>query len=83
VIRVYFVFEDPLDDAGVNLSFIDIPTQDPREACRRVEDAARSGELWKQLYPDEQDHPYDLIKMSYLDISTLTEEMAADTVLGL
>ena len=29
MIRVYFVFEDPLDDAEVNLSFVDVPTQDP------------------------------------------------------
>jgi hypothetical protein len=26
MIRVYFVFEDPMDDEQVNLSFVDVPT---------------------------------------------------------
>ena len=50
MIRVYFIFEDPLDDAQVNLSFVDVPTRDPRKAFERVEQAAESGELWKQMY---------------------------------
>ena len=49
MIRVYFIFEDPLDDAEVNLSFVDVPTRDPRKAFERVEQAAESGELWKQM----------------------------------
>jgi len=49
MIRVYFIFEDPLDDAEVNLSFVDVPTRDPRKALERVEQAAESGELWKQM----------------------------------
>jgi hypothetical protein len=83
MIRVYFVFEDPLYDAGVNLSFADVPTRDPSKAFQRVEEAAESGELWRQMYPDEDDHPYAIIKskMMYLDISTLPHEQNADTAL--
>lgn len=85
MIRVYFVFEDPLDDDEVNLSFVDVPTQDPGKALERVEEAAESGELWKALYPDDEEHPYTLIKnkMSYLDISALPHELSADTVLAI
>ena len=83
--RVYFVFEDPLDDAGVNLSFVDVPTNDPRRAFERVEQAAESGELWKQMYPDDEEHPYMLIKakMTCLDISPLRHEQSPDTVLAI
>ena len=85
MIRIYFVFEDPLDDSEVNLSFVDVPTQDPDKALERVEEAAGSGELWKIVYPDDQDHPYTLIKskMVYLDISVLPHESTADTVLAM
>jgi hypothetical protein len=85
MIRVYFVFEDPLDDSEVNLSFVDVPTQDPDKALERVEEAAGSGELWKIVYPDDQEHPYTLIKskMVYLDISALPHESTADTVLAM
>jgi len=84
MIRVYFVFEDPLDDTEVNLSFVDVPTPDPDKAVERVEEAAESGELWKVMYPDDQEHPYKLLKnkMSYLDISALPHEATADTVLA-
>lgn len=51
MIRVYFVFEDPLDDTGVNLSYVDVPTKDPAKAFSRVQEAATSGELWTNLYP--------------------------------
>jgi hypothetical protein len=85
MIRVYFVFEDPLDDTEVNLSFVDVPTPDPDAALERIEQAAESGELWKVMYPDDQEHPYRLIKnkMSYLDISALPHESTADTVLAI
>ena len=81
--RVYFVFEDPFDDTGVNLSFVDVPTRDPERAFERVEEAAKSGELWKNLYPDDLEHPYSLFndKMFYLDISALAEAPTKDTVL--
>jgi hypothetical protein len=84
MIRVYFVFEDPLDDTEVNLSFVDVPTPDPDKAVERIEEAAESGELWKVMYPDDQEHPYKLLKnkMSYLDISALPHEATADTVLA-
>jgi len=84
MIRVYFVFEDPLDDSGVNLSFVDVPTHHPGEALQRVGEAAGSGQLWKAMYPDDEEHPYKLIrnKMSYLDISALPREANADTVLA-
>jgi len=84
MIRVYFVFEDPLDDTEVNLSFVDVPTPDPDKAVARIEEAAESGELWKVMYPDDQEHPYKLLKnkMSYLDISALPHEATADTVLA-
>lgn len=83
MIRVYFVFEDPLDDADVNLSYADVPTRDANEALERVEKAAESGELWRTLYPDEWEHPYRLInqKMAFLDISALPNEPTAETIL--
>ena len=83
MIRVYFVFDDPLDEAVVNLSFADVPTKDPSKAFQRVEEAAESGELWKQMYPHDEEHPHELVtsKMMYLDISTLTHEHSADTTL--
>lgn len=83
MIRVYFVFEDPLDEKEINLSYVDVPTQDPGEAIQRVEEAADSGELWQNLYPDDQQHPYTLIKnkMMYLDISALPHEVCAETIL--
>jgi len=85
MIRVYFIFEDPLDDEEVNLSFVDVPPRDPRKALERVEQAAESGELWKQMYPDDEEHPYTLVrtKMMYLDISTLNHEHSADTTLAI
>ncbi len=85
MIRIYFVFEDPLDEEQMNLSFVDVATQEPRKAFKRVEDAAESGELWKNLYPDDEDHPYTLIKskMMYLDISALPHEVHPDTVLAI
>ena len=84
MIRVYFVYEDPLDDAGINLSFADVPTQDSRKALLRVEQAAESGELWKSMYPDDDEYPYTLIKskMSYLDISGLPGEPSPKTILS-
>ncbi len=84
MIRVYFVFEDPNDEADVNLSFVDVLTRDPSKAFERVENAAESGELWKNMFPNDRQHPYTLIKtkMMYLDISTLTHEHSADTVLA-
>ncbi|MGH9429673.1 MAG: hypothetical protein ACRD2L_25590 [Terriglobia bacterium] len=83
VIRVYFVFEDPLDSAGVNLSYVDVPTQDPNKALERVDQAAESGELWMNMYPDDKKHPYMLIKgkMMYLDISALHDQASANTIL--
>ncbi len=85
MIRVYFVFKDPLDDTEVNLSFVDVPTRDPGQALERIEEAAESGELWNIMYPDDQEHPYTLIKnkMMYLDISALPHEPSADTVLAI
>jgi len=85
MIRVYFVFEDPLDETEVNLSFADVPTPDPRRAFERVEEAAASGELWKSMYPDDRVHPYTLIKtkMMSLDISTLPHEQCANTLLSI
>lgn len=83
MIRVYFVFEDPLDSAGVNLSYVDVPTQDPNKALERVAQAAESGELWMSMYPDDKEHPYMLIKdkMMYLDISALHGQTSANTIL--
>ena len=83
MIRVYFVFEDPRDDSGINLSFADVRTTDPGKAIRRVYDAAYSGELWRMLYPDDQEHPYGIIdnKMSYLDISMLPDQPNVGTIL--
>lgn len=85
MIRIFFIYEDPLDEEEVNLSFVDVPTRDPVKAFRRVEDAAASGELWRDMYPDDQEHPYRLVrnKMLYLDISMLPNEHSADTVLAL
>ena len=84
MIRVYFVYEDPLDESGVNLSFADVPTQDPGDAVMRVQEAAETGELWASMYPDEDSHPHRLIKakMSYLDISALPHEWSEDTILA-
>jgi hypothetical protein len=83
MIRVYFVFEDPFDDAEANLSFVDVPTREPGKAMERLQDAARSGELWRLMYPDDEDHPYALIrdKVSYLDISALPHAHSKDTLL--
>ena len=83
MIRVYFVYEDPLDEGGVNLSFADVPTQDPGKAPACMEEAAESGELWKSMYPEDQECPYRLIrnKMMFLDVSGLSNEVSADTVL--
>ena len=83
MIRVYFIFEDPLDDAGVNLSYVDIPTHEPAEALERVEQAAESGELWRTLYPEDEEHPYTLIKgkTMYLDVTVLHSQRSADVLL--
>ena len=85
MIRVYFVFRDPLDEAGVNLSFVDVPTRDPAKAFERVEEAAESGELWNNMYPEDREHPYSLIntKMMYLDVSKLPHGPSADAVLAI
>ncbi|MGD1103413.1 MAG: hypothetical protein ABSA59_15285 [Terriglobia bacterium] len=85
MIRVYFVFEDPLDEREVNLSFVDVPTRNPDKAFDRVVEAATSGELWKGMYPDDWEHPYSLIenKMMYLDISALPDERSTDTTLAI
>ncbi len=84
MIRVYFVYEDPLDDAGVNLSFADVPTTSRDEALEHVEKAAESGELWRNLYPDDEERPYRLVKykMSCIDISALPNESSEETVLA-
>jgi hypothetical protein len=84
MIRVYFVFEDPFDDAEVNLSFVDVPTRDPEKAFEAVERAAESGALWKFLYPNDAEHPQALIgdKMVWLDISALPQETTADTLIA-
>ena len=83
MIRVYFVYEDPLDETGINLSYVDVPTRDPHKALLHVHEAAGSGELWKSLYPNDQEHRYMLIesKVSYLDISAIAHEASAETVL--
>jgi hypothetical protein len=85
MIRVYFVFNDPLDDSEVNLSFVDVPTRDPDKALGRVDEAAESGELWKFIFPDDLEHPYTLLKnkMVYLDISALPYAPTADTILAM
>ncbi len=85
MIRVYFVYEDPFDDAHVNLSFADVPTRDPGTALARIEAAAESGELWRMMYPGGREYPYTLIrnKMSYLDISALVHEASAETTLAI
>ena len=82
MIRLYFVFEDPLNGAEVNLSFVDVPTRDPEKAFEAVEQAAESGALWKFLYPNDAEHPQTLIgdKMVWLDISALPQEATADTL---
>lgn len=71
MIRVCFVFEDPLDDTGINLSYVDVDVKSPREALERVEEAAESGELWRNLYPEDEKYPYTLIKdkMMYVEIA--------------
>jgi hypothetical protein len=83
MIRVYFVFEDPLDDEAVNLSYVDVRTSDPVKAFGRVEEAAETGELWKGMYPDDSEHPFALIrtKMMHLDVSALAHEHKAETTL--
>ncbi|MGA8763261.1 MAG: hypothetical protein WB562_10390 [Candidatus Sulfotelmatobacter sp.] len=83
MIRVYFVFEDPNDDELINLSYIDVSTADPGQAFLSVQTAAESGELWKNMYPNEGEHLYRLItsKMMYLDISALQHEHRAETTL--
>jgi hypothetical protein len=85
MIRVHFVFEDPFDDTGINLSYIDVPTADPTEALRRVAEAAQTGELWRNLYPDDEEHPYTLIdgKMTYLDMSLLSGGPSTETTLAI
>lgn len=85
MIRVYFVFEDPLDDTGLNLSYVDVQTKEPAKALSRVEQAAFSGELWRNLYPYEDKHMYVLLprKMQYLDISELPAEVAPESTLTL
>lgn len=85
MIRVYFVYEDPFDETEVNLSFVDLPTQDPRLALQRVEEAAESGELWMNMYPDANEHPYTLVKskMMYLDVSRPLHTQDAASVLKL
>ncbi len=84
MIRVYFVFEDPLDEFEVNFSFVDVPTSDPEKAFEAVEQAAESGALWKFLYPNDEEHPQALIgsKMVWLDISALPRETNAATLLA-
>lgn len=85
MIRVYFVFKDPLDDAEVNLSFADVPTRDPGQALKRIQEAAESGELWKSMYPEDREHPYSLIKskMMYLDISAIPHDKSTDSMLAI
>jgi len=84
MIRVYFVFNDPLDETGINLSFVDVATRDAARAFKRVEEAAESGRLWESMYPDDRKHPYTLIKtkMMYLDVSALPHDPSADAVLA-
>jgi hypothetical protein len=62
-----------------------VPTRDPGQAVERVQKAAESGQLWKNMYPDDREHPYSLIKnkMMYLDISPLAHEASADTILAI
>ena len=83
MIRVYFVFEDPLDDTGINLSYVDVAVKTPRDALERVEQAAQSGELWRNLYPQDEECPYALIKdkMMYVDIAGTPERSAAAVLL--
>jgi len=84
MIRVYFVFEDPFDDSGINLSYVDVPTRDASSAFERISESARTGELWKRLYPEDEEHPYKLIenKMACLDISSLNHESTPNTTLA-
>jgi len=84
MIRVYFVYEDPMDESGINLSFIDVRTKNPAEAIDSVEKAAASGKLWKNLYPADGEHPYILLatKMMYLDISALPRENEPEMMLA-
>jgi hypothetical protein len=85
MIRVYFVFKDPFDDTEINLSFADVPTRDPHRAFERVEEAADSGELWKSMYPDDQEHPYTLIKTKMMSfaLSTSPHRQSSNTVLSI
>jgi hypothetical protein len=86
MIRIYFVYEDPLDEEEINLSFVDVPTQDPMEAFGRLEAAAESGKLWKRMFPDDEEYPYTLIrtKMLFLDVSALPpNELSAENLLSM
>jgi hypothetical protein len=84
MIRIYFVFEDPFDNELVNLSYVDVATGKPDVAFSRVEQAAESGELWENMFPDDEEHPYKLVKtkMMHLDISPLTREHRTETTLA-
>ena len=76
VIRVYFVFRDPLDDSGVNLSYVDVKgAKDFPAALQRVRVADESRELWENLYPYQSKEDYRLIpeKMSPIDITDLPD----------
>lgn len=83
MIRVYFIFEDPFDETGLNLSYVDVPTRNATRAFEQVERAANSGELWARMYPDQEYRPYKLIgqKMMYIDITDLRQESTLETVL--
>ncbi len=83
MIRVYFVYEDPLDEVNVNLSFIDVPTRSASKALRRVSEAATSGELWTTLYGSNGGDGYRLIesKMTYLNITAVRGEWSESTLL--
>lgn len=83
MIRVYFMFEDPSDEVGLNLSYVDVPTRNATRAFDQVERAASSGELWARMYPDQEYHPYKLVreKMMYIDITGVRQEWTPETVL--
>ena len=81
MIRVFFVFEDPLDDSGVNLSFVDVDTFDPERALERVEEAAASGALWRNLYPNEQEPPFRVIPGKIMTCNLSGEHPSSATVL--
>jgi hypothetical protein len=84
MIRVYFVYEDPIDETGVNLSYVDVPISNPGRAFGRVIEAAESGELWKLLYPDDEEPCYKLMTthMTYLDVTSLPPERGVLTLPG-